>query len=240
MIWDKEQEIKSCELDIRQSELDLKQKQRILDEKVVKSTLEGTVLSIGDESGNSEEDYFVKVANEAGLYAKGSMSELALEKLKVGDIISGKLMTNGTDFTAEIKEISEYPDSGSSMSYGYGSGNSNASDYPFYALIEDTTDMEEGDAEIYLTATAPDMDNSIYLENYFVRSESDGRSYVYKEGDDGNLTKQYVTTGNKMGGYAVQIIQGLDLTDHIAFPYGKDVTEGAKTREVDALQYEYM
>ncbi len=233
MIEDKEQEIKSCSLDIRQSELDLKQKQRIVDGKVVKSTMDGTVVSIGDADGSSDEDYFVKVANEAGLFAKGTMSELTLEKLKVGDTISGMLTTNGTSFTAVIKEISEYPES--SSSFFYGMENSNASYYPFYALIEDTEGLEEGDAEIYLSGSAPNMDNSIYLENYFIRTETDGRTYVYKKGEDGKLTKQYVKTG-KNTGWSLEIKEGLTFEDAIAFPYGKNVEEGAKTKDVDQLQ----
>ncbi len=234
MIQDKENEIKSCELDIKQSELDLKQKQRIVDGKVVKSTMDGTVVSVGGADGESDEDYFLKISNETGLYAKGTMSELSLEKIHVGDTISGMLQMTGVSFTAVIKEISEYPETSSDY-YGYGQGNSNASYYPFYALIEDTEDIEEGDAEIYLTGQAPSMDG-IYLENYFVRSETDGRTYVYKKAEDGTLTKQYVTTGRNMYGYAMEIVDGLELTDCIAFPYGKDVKEGAKTNEVDRLE----
>lgn len=239
MIRDKENEIKSCELDIRQSELDLRQKQRVVDGKIVKSTMEGTVVSIGNENGESDEDYFVKVANEEGLYAKGAMNELALEKLSVGDTISGTATMSGTSFTAVIKEVSEYPETGGSSYYGYGQENTNASYYPFYALIEDTEGIEEGDAEIYLSGTAPGEDDAIYLENFFVRTEVDGRTYVYKEGDDGKLTKQYVKTGQNLG-YAVEIAEGLGLEDHIAFPYGKEVKEGAKTQEVDQLQDAYM
>lgn len=238
MIKDKEQEIKACSLDIRQSELDLKQKQRIVDEKVVKSTMDGTVISIGTEDGQSDEDYFVKVANEAGLFARGAMNELTLEKLSVGDTISGMLQTNGTRFTAVIKEISEYPDvNGQYMTYGQ--ENTNASYYSFYALIDDTEDLEEGDAEIYLTGEAPGDTNAIYLENYFVRTESDGRNYVYKKGDDGKLTKQYVKTGNNTG-WSLEIKDGLTFDDAIAFPYGKDVKEGAKTKDVDMLQDAFM
>ncbi len=235
MIEEKEREIENCSLDIRQNELDLRQKQRIVDGKVVKSTMDGTVISIGGPDGDSDEDYFVKVANEAGLYAKGVMSELTLEQINVGDTISGTLITNGTGFTAVIKEVSEYPDpNGQYM--GYGQENTNASYYPFYALIDDAEDMEEGEAEIYLSGTAPGDMSAIYLENYFVRTEPDGRTYVYKKGDDGNLTKQYVKTGKKMYGYAVEIADGLTLDDCIAFPYGKDVKEGAKTKDVDRLQ----
>lgn len=234
MIEAKEREIKNCKLEIRETELSVSQKQRIVDGKVVKSTMEGTVISIGNPDGESDYDYFAKIANETGLYAKGVMNELALEQIKVGDTISGMQTDTGVSFTAVIKEISEYPDPNGSNMY-YGSGNSNASYYPFYAKLDNTDDIEEGEAEIQLSDTmSSDMD-AIYLDKSFVRTGNDGKSYVYKQGEDGTLTKQYVTTGKVIYSFAVEIISGLTLEDKIAFPYGKNVTEGAPTKEVDML-----
>ena len=240
MIKDKEREIKDCELEIRESEIAVRKQQRIVDGKVVKSTMEGTVITIGSEDGSSDNDYFVKVASEAGLFAKGAMSELALEKISVGDRISGMLTDSGMTFTAVIKEISEYPEADSSSGYYYSSENSNASYYPFYALIEDSEGLEEGEAEIQLSETMTNAMDAIYLELFFVRTDSDGSSYVYKQGSDGLLVKQTVTTGKTVSNYAVEITSGLEFTDKIAFPYGDDVFEGAKTKEVDMLEAAYM
>lgn len=236
MIEEKEREIKECELDMREKKLSVDQKQRIVDGKTVKSTMDGTVISIGEQDGTSDYDYFVKVANESGLFAKGAMSELALANIHVGDKISGMMTDTGVSFTAVIKEISEYPDENGSMSFGYGMENSNASYYPFYALLDSTEDIEEGEAEIQLSASMSSGEDGIYLEPYFVKEEKDGRSYVWKQGENSLLTKQYVITGKTIyGGMAVEIRDGLETTDKIAFPYGKDVKEGAKTREVDSL-----
>lgn len=236
MINEVEQEMKSCELEIRQDELNVKQKQRIVDGKVVKSTMEGTVIRVGGADDDEDGDYFIKVANEEGLYARGAMNELSLEKLKVGASISGMSTMNGTQFTAVIKEVSEYPEA-DGYSGSYGMENTNASYYPFYALIDDPEGLEEGDAQIFLSGSVDAAEDAIYLENFFIRTESDGRSYVFKEGDDGLLTKQYVTTGKNMYGYATEIVSGLTQEDKIAFPYGKSVKEGARTKEVDALNY---
>lgn len=238
MIEEKQREIKECELDIREKKLTVDQKKRIVDGKIVKSTMDGTVISIGEQDGTSDYDYFVKVANESGLYAKGAMSELALANIHVGDKISGMMTETGVSFTAVIKEISEYPDENGSMSFGYGMENSNASYYPFYALLDSTEDIEEGEAEIKLSPSVSNEDDkAIYLEPYFVREEKDGKSYVWKQGEDGLLTKQYVITGKMIyGGMAVEITDGIKMSDKIAFPYGKDVKEGAKTKEVDALE----
>ena len=164
------------------------------------------------------------------------MNELALESIHVGDTISGMMMDTGVSFTAVIKEISTYPSADNdSIYYSYGTENTNASYYPFYALLDDTTDIEEGEAEIQLSATMTSAADSIYLEKYFVRSDSSGKSYVYIQGEDGKLKKQYVTTGKLMYGFALEIVSGLKKSDKIAFPYGNDVFEGAATKEVDML-----
>lgn len=236
MIEAKEREIKECKLDIRESELTVSQKQRIVDGKIVKSTMDGTVISIGNPDGESDNDYFAKIANEAGLYAQGAMNELALEQIKVGDTISGMQTDTGVSFTAVIKEISEYPDPNGGNMY-YGSGNSNASYYPFYAKLDNTDDIEEGEAEIQLSESMSNDFDTIYLDKSFVRTGNDGKSYVYKQGEDGTLTKQYVTTGKVIYSFAVEIVSGLTLEDKIAFPYGKNVVEGAPTKEVDMLEY---
>ena len=239
MIEEKERDIKECSLEIREIELSVKQKQRIVDGKVVKSTLDGTVVSIGTAEGESDDEYFAKVTNETGLYAKGSMNELALEKIHVGDTISGMMSDTGVTFTAVIKEISDYPDTdGGSM--GFGTENTNASYYPFYAEIEDTQDVDEGDAEIQLSSTMSSDADGIYLEKYFVCTESDGKPYVYIQDGNGKLKKQYVETGKLVYSYAIEIVSGLEPTDKIAFPYGKNVEEGAETKEVDMLQDAYM
>ncbi len=231
-----EQAIKECELDIREAELNVEKTQREVDKKVVKATLDGTVVSIGDEDGNSEEDYFATITNTTGLYAKGWISELALDTVNVGDTISG-VSDYGDTFTAVIKEISEYPDpSGSGYVF---SGNSNASYYAFYALIEDSEGIEEGYAELTLSDAYADTSDSIYLEAWFVRKDSTGNSYVYVEGDDGTLEMRYVTTGQSSSEYFVEIKSGLSMSDYIAFPYGDNVYEGAPTEEVDELTDAY-
>ena len=241
LIEDKEQDIKECDLEIREAKLKLSQQQRVVDGKTVTATMDGTVVSLGSASGNGDSDdsYFLKIVNETGLFAKGSMNELSLQQIHVGDTISGQT-DSGMSFTAVIKEISQYPDSGGA-SYMSDSQNSNASYYPFYALIEDTEDIAEGDsATLQLSGGTINDPDAIYLEDYFIRTEKDGRNYVYMKGEDGTLTKQYVTTGKKLSwGGGTEITSGLTKSDRIAFPYGDDVKEGAPTEDVDQLEDAY-
>jgi hypothetical protein len=75
-------------------------------------------------------------------------------------------------------------------------------------------------------------EETIYLPLAYVRTD-DGQSYVYLQGEDGKLQKQYVKTGQTLYNYVIQIKGGLKVTDSIAFPYGSSVKEGAKTKIAD-------
>ena len=54
--------------------------------------------------------------------------------------------------------------------------------------------------------------------------------YVMKRGENGLLVKQYIEVG-KVSGEGYEILSGVTTDDYLAFPYGKEVKEGAKTRE---------
>ena len=232
-IADKKRTIKECELQIRESDLKLKQFQRELDNKIVKSSMNGVVKSAGTVDDAVVEENFIVITGASGMYVQGTLNELKLETVKVGDQIQGTSYESGMGFTATITEISSYPVSGDSFYFGYSSENTNASYYPFLAYIEDTEDLTEGDVEIQIVESTPST--GIYLEKYFIQEESSGKEYVYIQGEDGLLKKQYVQTGIDAYGMAKEIRSGLTLQDKIAFPYGKDVMEGAATREVDNL-----
>ena len=62
---------------------------------------------------------------------------------------------------------------------------------------------------------------------------------MYIQGEDGMLKKQYVQTGIDVYGMAKEIKSGISAKDKIAFPYGKNVAEGAPTKEVDNLFSSY-
>ena len=67
-----------------------------------------------------------------------------------------------------------------------------------------------------------------YLEQPFI-IEEEGKSFVYVAGEEGKLEKRQIITGATLWGSSIQIIDGLTREDAIAFPYGKDVKEGAMT-----------
>ena len=171
------------------------------------------------------------------MYVRGTVNELSRDTIQIGDVVHGSSYENGADFTATVTEISVYPTTGDdSFGWGWGmsSEHTNASYYPFTAYIEDAQDVVEGSVE--MSFAREESSASIYLENYFIRTDTNGKNYVMVQGADGLLEKRIVKTGKSVWGYYMEVISGISEADKIAFPYGKDVEEGAKTVEVDMLE----
>ena len=233
-IKEQEKNIKECELQIREAELEIKDYQRVLDGRVVYATMDGMVKSAGTVDHQPTDGPFILITGKAGLYVRGTINELSLETVHVGDMISGTSYETGGTFTAEITEISEFPNDNSNDYYGYGDENSNASYYPFLAYIENAEGLEV-DAYVELTLNSSGgSGGKLMLDEFYVRTDGNGRSYCFVEGDDGLLEKRYLNVGSKSWG-TLTIDSGLSREDFIAFPYGDGVMEGAQTVEVQSL-----
>jgi hypothetical protein len=234
-IANQEKSIKECKLQIREAELEVKEYEKILDGRIVLASMDGIVTSAGTMEEEPDSGPFILISGKAGLYVKGTISEMELDTLKVGDIITGMSYDTGSEFTAEITDISPYPsDTDNVWYYGMGSGNTNSSYYPFYAFIENAEGMEV-DSSVDLTLPAAvESAGSISLDSYYIRTDSNGKSYCYVMGDDGLLEKRYIKTGSNAYG-TVEIRSGLKEEDYIAFPYGDHVKEGAETVIVSSL-----
>ena len=111
-----------------------------------------------------------------------------------------------------------------------GNGNPNVSYYTYSASILDK-DVEVSEDDWLSITLQQNTDNSgvIVLDKAFVRSEN-GKYYVYKD-ENGILKKQFLTIGgNVNGGSSVLVKGGITREDRIAFPYGKSIKEGIKTK----------
>ncbi|MCI8483381.1 MAG: HlyD family efflux transporter periplasmic adaptor subunit [Lachnospiraceae bacterium] len=226
MIREKEDEIRDLDLDRRKAEVELEQMKRVSEDGTVTATVNGTVKSIGDKDKPSTDEPFLTVSGSDGLYVSGSLSELQLKDIQVGQVVYANSWESGKSFEATITEISPYPQENSNA---WGEGNPNVSYYPYTAYIEDTEGLRNGEY-VDLTMTSRQADeNGIYLDKAYVREE-DGKKYVLKAGEDNRLVKQYVKTGKTVWGQAVEIISGLSTEDRIAFPYGKAGKEGIKVK----------
>lgn len=220
--------IASLKLDIQESDIEITKLQKKADKKQVNSKVDGTVSKVGDPlTDNSSGEAFITVKSKDGYYVKGAVSELLLDQVQEGSILSCTSYESGM-FEAEVLEVSEYPISGDNY---MGDGNPNVSYYSYSATIPDKTITfsDQDWVQVTLKSNLADSD-AFCLPKAFLRSEN-GVNYVYRE-EKGVLKKQPVKVGGSSdGGYSVLIRSGVSMEDKIAFPYGSAVKEGAKTKE---------
>ena len=233
-----ESQVKNCDLDVRRAELQLEQMRKVSGDGIVTAAIDGVVKTVGDrENPPQDGSAFITVSGSEGLYVTGSLSELQLEEVTVGQTVFANSWESGRSFEATIQEISPYPSDGSNS---WGEGNPNVSYYPYIAYIADTEGLKNGEY-VDLTMTAmyqSDAPDAIYLERAYVREEN-GKSYVYIADENDRLKKQYVETGKVIYGSAIEIKSGLTMEDRIAFPYGKTAKEGIRVKEASGNVFYY-
>lgn len=226
-IRDKKQELKTLDLDLRKAKLSLSENKALLNDGIVRAKRSGIVGNIKDLSNPIQDgSAFLEVATGQGTYIKGSISELMLNQIKVGDTISAYCWTSGETFDAKIQSIDTVPSSNSNYN---GSGNPNVSYYGFEAYAKDASKIQAGE---YLELTfnlSSDTTSSIWLSKAYVKQE--GNKYYVLKDVHGKLKKQYVTVGKIVWGDTMEIKDGLSDTDYIAFAYSKNAKEGVKTQK---------
>lgn len=219
-------EIRTLQLDLKEADLELKKMERDLKRQTIKSTINGIVKTIGDTEKPAQDGTpMIFVAGSEGLYVKGNVSEMQLDRVQPGTILSGFAYDSGVSFTAEVQEVSPYP------SQEQNNETANSSMYPFTAYIEQAEGLKNYSwAELSLDGATGMEGGAIVLDKAFVRSEN-GKYYVMLDDGKGRLKKQPVTVSKIVSGFAYEITEGITLEDKIAFPYGKNVKKGSKTEE---------
>lgn len=238
MIADKEGEIRELDIDLKQARLDYEQAKSALSEGSVTAQIDGVVSLVESPDTVESGKPIIVVQSGDGYSAVGAVSELNLNNIAVGQQVYIQSWSLGTQLTGTITQISSFP---SQNYYGtMGQENPNSSYYQFTVIIDTQEVLTIGDwVEIYFSPTdgsGMGSSDTLYLPMAFVREDSGG-SYVMKLGEDGRLAKQYVRTGKSIYGYAIEIKAGVSLSDSIAFPYGKQVKEGAPTVEAEGYYY---
>ena len=232
-IRDQENQLSGLRLDLQESDLKVRKAEQEVTDGVVKAKMNGIIKTAGDpENPPADGSPFLQLTGASGLYVKGGVYENRLSQLKEGTEVTITSWQSGNTYQATVKSVSPYPDT-SGM---YGSDSSN-SIYPFIAYI-DSADAALTNGEYVqitmdsagiATDSPADTGSDFYLFGAFVLDEN-GKKYVYLRNKDNRLEKREIETGSYENG-SYQIISGVSLSDWVAFPYGKDVKEGAKTRE---------
>ena len=232
-IVDKAQEVKEKEVNQRLAKLSLDKKIKELGDGNVYAEFDGTVKAVrnADEAYNNSEAV-IELSGGGGYYVTGTLSEMELGSVKVGDTVSISSWMTGAACEGTIVSIDDYP---TTSGNSWGDGNSNVSYYPFKVFVEEDASLQANDyVDIqYQKAGTQEQGNSLYLQSWFIRTDN-GKSYVMARGEDGRLEQRWVQTGRDLWGSYTQIRGGLTTDDYVAFPYGRDVVEGARTVEAAA------
>ena len=231
-ISDKEDDIAQAKEDLHDAQISYKEAKAEVDKATVKAKLAGTVTtaySKGTLPTDGSAAIVVKAAD--GMYVKTSISEMELDSVKVGGTIKCVSSDTGDEYTAEVKEISDFPTADSSNDGDV--SNPNSSYYPIVAFIKDADGLSPG-GSVEVSYSSKSMgtanENAVYLQKAYIRTE-DKKSYVYlRDKKTKRLKKQYITIGKTMNGQYIEIVSGVTEDDNIAFPYGKNLREGVKTK----------
>ena len=173
-INDKESEVKKLDIQLRKLKLELETLQDSINDGVVYAKLDGVVKSVGDPDQKQDDgNAFLVVTGDDGLYVSGTISELLLDEVKPGTVVTANSWESGMTFEATVTSVSDYPVSGNS----WGEGNPNVSYYQYTAYMEDSSALKNGEYVDLAIQTNQSETGGIYLDKAYVRQE-DGKSYV--------------------------------------------------------------
>lgn len=232
-IVDKAQEVKEKEVNQRLAKLSLDKKIKELGDGNVYAEFDGTVKAVRDpDEAYNNSEAVIELSGGGGYYVTGTLSEMELGSVKVGDTVSISSWMTGAACEGTIVSIDDYP---TTSGNSWGDGNRNVSYYPFKVFVEEDASLQANDyVDIqYQKAGTQEQGSSLYLQSWFIRTDN-GKSYVMARNEDGRLEQRWVQTGRDLWGSYTQIRGGLTTDDYLAFPYGRDVVEGARTVEAAA------
>lgn len=243
-------EIDSARIDLKEAELKLKTKgteveksRQLLENATVVSPVQGRVQAIREEGENQNgdsSDAYITIQQSGSYRIKGTLGEL-----QRGGITEGSRMTilsrvSDERWSGTVTLVDyENPSQGSDMDRYYGMSSDEmtmASKYPFYVELDSTEGLILGQHVYLELETEEGKVAGIPISMAFVCYEDDGSAYVWAEKGK-KLEKRPVTTGamNDMAG-TVEILEGLEESDFLAFPDPELCIEGAPTTREAAAQ----
>ena len=223
---EKQAEIKEMEFNIKVAEAEYSIMLKEADSGEVTAEFDGTVVGLQDPEILVSDQPFLKVSGGGGFYVTGSVSELELDNIQVGQTVSVMSWDTYMTYEGTVVEIQQFPQE---SEYYYSSGNQNVSYYPYTVFIDESADLQDG-YYVSMTLQAGENMTGLYINSAFVRTEG-ASSYVYVRGEDGKLEKRTIQVGGSLWGSYTEILGGITGEDYVAFPYGKTVKEGAPTQE---------
>lgn len=225
---EKQAQIKDLEFSVKMAEAEYRIMQKEADDGQIVAEFDGTVVGLLDaESAMMLGEPFMKVSGGGGYYVSGSLSELDLNTVQLGQIVDVMSWDTGMSYEGTIVEIQPFPMEQNDY-YNYGVSQ-NVSYYPYKIFIDESAELQDG-YYVSMTLRSTEGESALYVQNPFILTEG-AASYVYVRGEDGKLEKRAIQVGGSLWGSYTKVLSGLTEEDFVAFPYGKNIKEGAPTQE---------
>ena len=246
-------QIQSMQVDLKEAELNLVAKEKevaqseaMLSNVTVVSPVTGRITGINE---NGYDNYgnplaYITIQQAGSFRIKGTLGELQRGGIMEGSRMKIVSRTDENVFWYGTVTLVDYesPSQGNENDMYYGGmvdSMSSSSKYPFYVELDSSEGLLLGQ-HVYLELdTGEEESVGISISGAFLCYEEDGSAYVWAE-KSGKLEKRAVV----MGEYnymldTVEILEGLDENDYIAFPDSELCVEGAPTtREEPAASEE--
>ncbi|MCI5845515.1 MAG: hypothetical protein MRZ94_07015 [Oscillospiraceae bacterium] len=234
MIQKQQSKIKTLEFSKKSADLAYESALKKQDDGMERSLIDGVVTELHTDLTDKESETkpYLVIQGSGGLQVQGTVSEWNLPKLQIGTEMNVMSYDTGDSFTVKVTEIEDVPVTDSNAPYNE---NPNNSMYRFQAETEEQYDIAVG-SWLSLSFMEETSSSYFYLPLQYVREEN-GQYYVMKANDQNRLVKQPVQTGKIRYGAEIEIKSGVEETDRICFPYGKDVKEGVRTKDTDEVQW---
>ena len=221
--------IKETDLAVRVAENELKQMQEEKDNGQVVASVNGKIASVTDaDTARADGTPMIKVTGTGGYKITCSIGELARDDVQIGEEVQVTSYETGGQYSGTIQSIGDMPTTDNADYWGV---STNTSFYPMTVVVNADADLSDNEyVSVQRESTGTSSGEGFYLESMYILNEN-GKSYVYVRGDNNRLEKRQIKTGVIYYG-STQVLSGLDRnTDWIAFPYGKQVKDGAATKE---------
>ncbi len=222
--------MKDLDIRIRMTKVEYSSMEAELGDGKIYADFDGVVMTVGDpETAYQNREPVLKISGGGGYEIHTAVDELSLNKVQPGMTMTVVNYWDGyEEYEGTVESVADYP---TANSFGY-SANQNLSYYPVVLTVPAEANLQDG-YWVDINMNQATDEGGFYLMKAFVLQEN-GKSYVFVRGENGRLEKREIATGRELWGYQIQVLGGLSEEDYIAFPYGKTVTEGAKTVESDS------
>ena len=142
-ILEKAQAVKEQEVNLKVAKLKLDKKLAELGDGNVYAEFDGTVKAVRDpDAAYNNSEAVVELSGGGGYYVTGTLSEMDLGSVQVGDSVSISSWMTGAACEGTIVSIDDYPTSNGN---NWGDGNSNVSYYPFKVLVTADANLRPND-----------------------------------------------------------------------------------------------